>query len=139
MDRLSLLSNHISAAAAAAAAATRQPSDAELGWPQMVPPRQTGKPKLAIVSTIWRQNSHAEHMGDCFMHGWGMGGEWHQPALELVSMYVDQDSNGVDQERADEFGFTLYDDIAEALRCGGPTLAVDAILIIGEHGACALQ
>ena len=32
------------------------------------------------------------------------------------------------------FGFKVYPTIAEALRCGGPKLAVDGVLIIGEHG-----
>ena len=32
------------------------------------------------------------------------------------------------------FGFKVYPTIAEALRCGGKRLAVDAVLIIGEHG-----
>ena len=45
---------------------------------------------------------------------------------------VDQDSSGIDRDRAEEFSFTLYDDIAEALCCGGDQLAVDAVLIIGE-------
>ena len=36
--------------------------------------------------------------------------------------------------RAEEWGLTVYDTIAEALRCGGDTLAVDAVLLIGEHG-----
>lgn len=45
---------------------------------------------------------------------------------------VDQASDGIDRDRAQEFGFTLYDDIAEALCCGGNSLAVDAVLIIGE-------
>jgi hypothetical protein len=137
--RLAQVGAHLAAVApaptATATGGTSFPLGRSAGWPQMVPPRGTAKPKLCIVSTIWRQNSHSEHMGDCFMHGWGLGGEWHEPALEVVSMYVDQDSNGVDRERASEFGFTLYDDIGEALRCGGEALAVDAVLIIGEHGA----
>ena len=54
--------------------------------PGQVPPKDPSKPKLAIVSTQWRQNSHSEHMGDCFMHGWGLGGVWHEPAVEIVSM-----------------------------------------------------
>ena len=62
------------------------------GWPAMVPPKNPSKPRLAIVSTVWGMNSHSEHMGDCFMHGWAIGGEWHEPAVEIVSMYVDQDS-----------------------------------------------
>ena len=36
--------------------------------------------------------------------------------------------------RAREFGFKIYPTIAEALRCGGDKLAVDAVMIIGEHG-----
>ena len=36
--------------------------------------------------------------------------------------------------RAREFGFKVYPTIPEALRCGGKELAVDAVLIIGEHG-----
>ena len=65
-------------------------------------------------------------MGDCFLHGWGMAGGWHEPGLQVVSMYVDQqaDSNphddtsetGIHRQRAEEFGFELYDDIAETLR-----------------------
>jgi|EP01046_Picozoa_sp_COSAG06_P019336 hypothetical protein len=102
------------------------------------------KPKLAIVSTVWSYFTHPEHMGDCFMHGWGMDGGWHEPGLQVVSMYVDQQADAnphddtsetdIHRQRAAEFGFTLYDDIAETLRCGGDSLAVDAVLIIGEHG-----
>jgi hypothetical protein len=73
--RLSALSQHLIGAAPTAQS-----------WPSMVPEKGTSKPKLAIVSTQWRQNSHSEHMGDCFMHGWGIGGVWHEPAVELVSM-----------------------------------------------------
>ena len=36
--------------------------------------------------------------------------------------------------RASEFGFQVYPTIAEALRCGGSKLAVDAALIVAEHG-----
>ena len=70
-------------------------------------------------------------MGDCFLHGWGMAGGWHEPGLQVVSMYVDQqaDSNphddtsetGIHRQRAEEFGFELYDDIAETLRCVSAT------------------
>jgi hypothetical protein len=33
----------------------------------------------------------------------------------------------------------VYQNIADALRCGGPKLAVDAVLIIGEHGEYPLN
>src|SRR5262249_58682364 len=58
-----------------------------------------------------------------------------KPDLEVVSAHVDQrPENDLSAKRAAEFGFKLYPSIAEALRCGGDSLAVDAVLIIGEHG-----
>ena len=57
------------------------------------------------------------------------------PDMKIVSLYVDQKPEGdLSAERAKEFGFQVYPTIAEALRCGGDKLAVDAVLIIGEHG-----
>jgi hypothetical protein len=55
--------------------------------------------------------------------------------MDVVSLYVDQrGQNDQSAARAREFGFTVYPTIAEALRRGGKSLAVDAVLIIGEHG-----
>src|SRR5881628_2338780 len=55
--------------------------------------------------------------------------------MKIVSLYVDQKPEGdLSEARAREFGFKVYPTIAEALRCGGDKLAVDAVMIIGEHG-----
>ncbi|MFN0105417.1 MAG: hypothetical protein ACKV2U_25430 [Bryobacteraceae bacterium] len=91
--------------------------------------------RVAIITTIYRYLSHAQHMGDRFLIGYPLNGRWHKGDVQVVSLYVDQKPDG-DQsaERAKEFGFTVYPTIAEALRCGGEKLAVDAVLIIGEHG-----
>ena len=63
-------------------------------------------------------------------------GRWHRPPFDVVSAYVDQmPQNDLSRKRSEEFGFPIYPTIAEALRCGGKELAVDAVLIIGEHGA----
>jgi hypothetical protein len=91
--------------------------------------------KLALVTTEWRERSHAWHMGDRFLVGYPIKGKWHRPPFELVAAYVDQfPKNDLARKRAEEFGFTLYPTVAEALRCGGKKLAVDAVLVIGEHG-----
>jgi hypothetical protein len=91
--------------------------------------------KMAIVTTEWRYLSHAQHMGDRFLVGYPINGKWHAPGLDVVSLYVDQKPEGdLSGQRADEFGFKIYPTIAEALRCGAEKLAVDAVLIIGEHG-----
>jgi hypothetical protein len=90
---------------------------------------------MAIVTTEWRYHSHAWHMGERFLVGYPIEGRWHQPAFEVVSAYVDQRPEGdLSESRAKEFGFPIYPSIAEALRCGGDKLAVDAVLVIGEHG-----
>jgi hypothetical protein len=97
---------------------------------------QAGTPKrLAIVTTIYRYLSHGQHMGDRFLVGYPFGGAWQRPNIKVVSLYVDQKpEDDLSGDRAREFGFTVYPTIAEALRCGGSKLAVDAVLIIGEHG-----
>ena len=98
-------------------------------------PRRSGRKKMAIVTTEWRYHSHAWHMGERFLVGYPLKGKWHKPDFEVVSVYVDQKpDNDLSRKRAEEFGFTIYPTIAEALRCGGDRLAVDAVLIIGEHG-----
>jgi hypothetical protein len=91
--------------------------------------------RIAVIATVYRYLSHAQHIGDRFLVGYPRGGTWHKPDLKVVSLYVDQKPAG-DQsgERAKELGFQVFPTIAEALRCGGGKLAVDAVLVIGEHG-----
>lgn len=91
--------------------------------------------RMAVITTIWHYHSHAWHMAERFLHGYPMNGRWHEPEIEVVSAYVDQVAeNDLSRGRAAESGFTIYPTIAEALRCGRDKLAVDAVLIIGEHG-----
>ena len=91
--------------------------------------------RLAVITTTWHYKSHAWHMAERFLVGYPVNGAWHHPALEVVAAYVDQQkANDLSRQRAAEFKFPIYRTIAEALRCGGPQLAVDAVLIIGEHG-----
>ncbi|MEX0679468.1 MAG: hypothetical protein WD063_20500 [Pirellulales bacterium] len=91
--------------------------------------------RLAIVTTEWRYQSHAWHMGERFLVGYPIEGRWHDPPFTVVSAYVDQQPEGdLSRSRSKEFGFPIYPTIAEALRCGGKALDVDAVLVIGEHG-----
>jgi hypothetical protein len=91
--------------------------------------------RIAVIATVYYYLSHAQHIGDRFLVGYPYAGEWHHPDMKVVSLYVDQKpENDLSAERAKEFGFTVYPTIAEALRCGGSKLAVDAVLIIAEHG-----
>ena len=91
--------------------------------------------RVAVIASIYRYLSHAQHFADRFLVGYPHEGRWRRPDMRVVSLYVDQKPEG-DQssDRAREFGFTVYPTVAEALRCGGDKLAVDAVLIICEHG-----
>lgn len=91
--------------------------------------------RLAVVTTEWRFHSHAWHMAERFLVGYPVGSHWHRPPFDVVAAYVDQKpENDLSRKRSEEFGFPIYPTIAETLRCGGEKLAVDGVLIIGEHG-----
>ncbi|MBI1901492.1 MAG: twin-arginine translocation signal domain-containing protein [Planctomycetia bacterium] len=96
---------------------------------------QEKRKKLAVVTTLWNYRSHAWHMAERFLVGYPREGKWHRPELQVVSAYVDQTPEGdLSRGRAKEFGFRIFPTVAEALRAGGDKLAVDAVLLIGEHG-----
>jgi len=98
-------------------------------------PTAAAPKRIAVVTTIYRYLSHAQHIADRFLVGYPIDGEWHQPNMPIVSLYVDQRPEGdQSEERAQEFNFKVYPSIAETLRCGGDKLACDAVLLIGEHG-----
>ena len=91
--------------------------------------------RVAVIATIYRYLSHAQHIADRFEVGYPYEGQWRRPGTRIVSLYVDQKPEGDQSEdRAREFGYDVYDTISGALRCGTDRLAVDAVLIIGEHG-----
>lgn len=96
---------------------------------------QPGRKKLAVVTTEWRDRSHSWHMAERFMAGYPFRGAWRRPDMDVVSAYIDQfPENDLGRARAKEHGFEIYPSIAAALRRGGGRLAVDGVLLIGEHG-----
>lgn len=103
--------------------------------PPALPAALSVQKRLAVVTNVWTYRSHAWHMAERFLHGYPIKGKWHQPRFEVVAAYVDQKPDGdLSAARAKEFGFKIYPTVAEALRRGGKELAVDAVLVIGEHG-----
>jgi hypothetical protein len=91
--------------------------------------------KIAVITTIYRYLTHAQHIADRFLVGYPYQGRWRRPNMKIVSLFVDQKpEKDLSAQRASEFGFQVFPTIAEALRVGGPKLGVDAVLLIGEHG-----
>lgn len=91
--------------------------------------------KIALIATEVWQYSHAQHFIDRCLEGYGWEGRHHRPPLELAGLYVDHfPENDLARERSQRHGVRIYPTIAEALTLGGSQLAVDGVLIIGEHG-----
>ncbi len=94
------------------------------------------KKRVAIIATEIRRWSHAEHFVDRFLEGYGWEGRHHYPPFQLAGLYVDQAPPGdltPDRARRHQ-SMKVYPTIAEALTLGTSRLAVDGVLIIGEHG-----
>src|SRR5437867_3287358 len=91
--------------------------------------------KVAIIATIVRKYSHAQHFVDRFLEGYGWEGRHYYPSARLAGLYVDQFPEGdLARDRSRRHGVPIYPSIEEALTLGGSKLAVDGVLIIGEHG-----
>lgn len=94
------------------------------------------RPKIAAVTTVYHKFAHTQHIVDRFLEGYGWNGEHHRPAMDLVSLYVDQvGKDDLSRDRAARFpSMKIYPTIAETLTLGGSKLAVDGVLLVGEHG-----
>ena len=94
------------------------------------------RPKIAAIATTYYKYSHAQHIVDRFLEGHRWAGRFREPAVDLVSLYVDQvNSRDLSRERARRYPqMTIYPSIADALTLGGSELAVDGVLLVAEHG-----
>jgi len=52
--------------------------------------RRPARPKLAAVCTTYFKYSHAQHIVDRFLEGYGWNGTHHHPEMDLVSIYIDR-------------------------------------------------
>ncbi len=95
---------------------------------------QTRK-KIAFLGTTIFRHSHSQHFLDRFCMGYAMGGKWLTPQVEVASVFIDQfPANDVGRERIKKYGLKQFPSVREALTLGGEKLAVDGVLLIGEHG-----
>jgi len=91
--------------------------------------------KIALIATAVFEKSHAQHFIDRFALGYAWAGEWRKPEVDFVSLYVDQfPANDLIRGRSKRYGIPIHKSIAQALTLGTGKLAVDGVVIIGEHG-----
>jgi hypothetical protein len=102
----------------------------------LIAQKPPSRPKLAAVCTIYHRMSHAQHIVDRFLDGYGWNSTHHHPPMDLVALFVDQVGNDdLSRERATRYPqMKIYPTIAEALTRGTGKLAVDGVVLVGEHG-----
>jgi hypothetical protein len=97
-------------------------------------------PKVAAIVTAYYHNSHADVIVSRLLQTMTLDDKGERPGLQLVSLYVDQpeiSSAGLEIARAHHI--PIYKTPAQALTLGGKSLAVDGVLLIGEHGRYPLS
>lgn len=105
-------------------------------FPRTRPPKRARPPakKVAVVTTVYWYLSHAYHVAGRFLDGYMVGDEHHFPDFGIASAYVEQPKNDLSRDLAKEHGFRSSPTIEDALTLGTGKLAVDGVLLIGEHG-----
>ncbi len=99
-------------------------------------PQPQRRARIAVLVTEMRRNSHGQVIVDRMLEGYGWESGHHRPQVDVAALYVDQFPEGdLSRERAERHGeLRIYPSVAEALCLGGDRLAVDGVVIIGEHG-----
>jgi hypothetical protein len=95
------------------------------------------RPKVAAVATVYHYLSHAYHIVGRFLDGFVIHGQGlHRPDFEVASLFIEQtpDETDLGRDKARRHAVRLSSTIADALTLGTGKLAVDAVLLIGEHG-----
>ena len=91
--------------------------------------------KIAAVVTTYFPGSHADVVITKFLKGFPTDERLLPPKVDIVSMYMDQISEkDVGVDLAAEHGVPIHRSIPSALMLEEKELAVDGVLIIGEHG-----
>jgi hypothetical protein len=86
------------------------------------------------VCSVYWYLSHAYHIAGRFLDGYMVGNDHHFPDFGVASCYVEQPTRNLAPELAREHGFRIAPTIEDALTLGTGSLAVDAVLLICEHG-----
>ncbi len=91
--------------------------------------------RVAAIVTTFFPNSHAGVIVPKFLRGFPIDDGFIAPRTQLASLFIDQiHQNDVGRQIAHEYDIPIYESIRAALTLGGESLAVDAVLLIGEHG-----
>ncbi len=94
-----------------------------------------GRKRIAAIVTEYFAGSHADVIVTKYLKGFPTDDGFQVPRVDLVSMYIDQPTEqDIGHAIAKEHDVPIFPSILTALTLGGEELAVDGVLLIGEHG-----
>jgi hypothetical protein len=93
-----------------------------------------GRKPLAVICTVYRPLAHAYHIAGRFLHGYARDGKLHVPRQYVHALHVDQKPSNDLSRSVQRQGVRLASTVEEALLDEKGKLAVEGLLLIGEHG-----
>lgn len=113
-----------------------------VGVPLAARAGDSSRKRIAVLGTVIFEHSHTQHILDRLAMGYSWRGAWQAPRLDVAAVHVAQFPEGdgkekkpdLGRERIARYGLKDFPSVREALTLGGEKLAVDGVVIIGEHG-----
>ena len=91
--------------------------------------------RLAAIITEYRPGSHADVIIGKYLEGFNQDQMAPYPDSKIVSMFTEQvPDNDMSRPLAQKYNVPIFRTVADALTLGGDQLAVDGVILIGEHG-----
>ncbi len=98
------------------------------------------RPKLAVILTQYGASSHGVCYCTKFLEGKQFDDHFEEPRCDVVAMnLMEVSKDDVGLATAKKHNVPLYPTVATALCLGGDELAVDGVVIVGEHGTYPLN
>lgn len=96
---------------------------------------QSGPKRIAAIVTEYRPNSHTDVIVGKYLEGFNQDQMPPYPESKIVSIFTEQvPENDMSRDMAKKYNVPIFRTVLDALTLGGDELAVDGVLLIGEHG-----
>ena len=93
------------------------------------------KKRVAAIVTEYRPRSHADVIVGKMVAPYVLNGVLTQPRIEVASLFTDQvPANDLSRRVAGEYSIPIVETIEDALTLGENSIAVDGVVLVGEHG-----
>ncbi|SKB53023.1 hypothetical protein [Daejeonella lutea] len=96
---------------------------------------QNAPKRIAAIVTEYRLGSHADVIVGKYLEGFNQDDQPPYPRSKIISLFTEQvPANDISRKIAAKYNVPIFRTVVDALTLGGDKLAVDGVLLIGEHG-----